>query len=481
MAVPAHTPELEVHHINVSQGDSTLIINRNLAEVEKKIDASTHKASKPAKVKDWLPFCIKNSISLAGTVRAAMLIDAGDGPYGQDVAAYMKEQGIAKKNPKLFTLVTHYHADHADGMRDVFFDNFDSTKKLNAQTLNFEPVSAFDCGTLKKWDNSGTRTNYKRMVAEVATRGRTVEKVFDINKTYHLEKDADNVLIKLKIIATNGSVSTNATSAQTQVIDPKKSPEQNSRSVVMVLEYGEFRYFLGGDLGGDGGHDGGNFLLNKESKAKKFYNTYPNLEEPVTKVLPKFYPKDPNRAKTLDGHVCVFFANHHGSSSSNDVFLIEQLKPTVVVCSSGVRMGFHAHPTQEFFQRTDPNGGYSPKWQQPGNTSNNNPTIDNTVKGYYITEMAQNGTYGSGKSKKVYNRNYSTDAKILGDIIVRPTSRVTVANPNGNNPITIQVYGTGFGTDAAITTIPLRPFEPGNVSPPSYYRIGPFDHICDKH
>lgn len=73
--------ELEVHFIDVGQGDSILI---------------------------------KNGAK-------AMLIDAGDNGYGETVVNYLKQQGIKRLD---YVIGTHPHSDHVGGLDDVI-DSFD--------------------------------------------------------------------------------------------------------------------------------------------------------------------------------------------------------------------------------------------------------------------------------------------------------------------------------------------------------------------
>lgn len=473
-------PELEVHHINVSQGDCTLLINRDLDKVGQNIDNAILGDSslpvKPTKKEDYLPYAVKHKVELAGTIRKAVLIDAGDDAYGGDVASYLGTQGITKSNSKtiLYTICTHYHADHVGGFRDVFYEDYDyNKKKLAVQKVKYAPKTAYDCGDLNKsWDNSVTRASYISMVDNLA--GTTDRQSMKVNYQYSLlGEDSNKTKIVLRCIGSNGSIATKLVTNK-QVIKPKKSSDQNARSIVLIVEYGDFRYFLGGDAGGTGLESGGNFGKNKDTRKKRAFSSHPDIETSITAVLPKYIKKDANRSNTADGHICVHCADHHGSTSSNDVFLIEQMQPKVVICSSGVRRSFHWHPTQEFFQRVDPSVNYSPNWQQPGNISTDNPTVDNTVAAYYVTEMAKNGTY----RKTPFTRTFP-EGKILGDIVVRPISAVVPANKTGTNTIEIQVYGTGLGTDSSVTNIPLRPFTTGTIG--SVYPVGPFTHTCDKH
>jgi competence protein ComEC len=70
--------ELEVHFIDVGQGDSILIKQNG------------HN----------------------------MLIDAGDNKYGQTVVNYLKENGVKKLD---YVIGTHPHADHIGGLDDVIY------------------------------------------------------------------------------------------------------------------------------------------------------------------------------------------------------------------------------------------------------------------------------------------------------------------------------------------------------------------------
>lgn len=76
---PDRDPTLDVHFIDVGQGDCTLIISPN---------------------------------------GKTMLIDAGDNSRGKDVVSYIKKQGISKID---ILIGTHPHADHIGGIDDVIY------------------------------------------------------------------------------------------------------------------------------------------------------------------------------------------------------------------------------------------------------------------------------------------------------------------------------------------------------------------------
>jgi beta-lactamase superfamily II metal-dependent hydrolase len=85
----------------------------------------------------------------------------------------------------------------------------------------------------------------------------------------------------------------------------KSTLGENARSVALVITYGKFRYFIGGDLTG-GGPTG--------------WSGSPDIESRVAKDV---------------GQVSVLRVNHHGSITSTNSVFLGTLNPTVAIISAG--------------------------------------------------------------------------------------------------------------------------------------------------
>ena len=162
-----------------------------------------------------------------------------------------------------------------------------------------------------------------------------------------------------------------------------------------ILGYGSFRFFLGGDIAGDGGPAGGNHGNNDKATAllagdsKKSFTAHADIESPVTGALSQFFagkihswaplpgqPKFPH-----PGYATVMKANHHGSKTSNDVYLLASVRPRLFLISSGFRTRFHHHPTQHVNNRTSSH--VTPEWQDPSGR-----LVRNSIEQVYVTECA---------------------------------------------------------------------------------------------
>jgi len=490
--MPRDASALEIHAINVSQGDSFLIINRDLVALRGVI--MTAGLIAPVDSLDWLPFAIARNLDLEGTVRKALLIDGGEDYYGGDVLSYIRKYGVKGDATRLnfMTLVSHFHSDHVDGVRSVYKRRVPIPmigKGGWGTADNYPPAHAYDMGSDPRLNpTTGTYTLYMADVTGFQTSGVTTRHLIHpvarhdatsgllAENIINLGADDAGVVMKMRCIASNGIVA-QGLAAPVDIMAGRKfkkgKADQNDRSTVMVLEYGDFRCIFGGDAGGNGREAGGNVGINRDNRTAQFFSSHGDLETPLRTAITTTYPRDPLRANTATGHVCCFKSHHHGSGSSNDMFLISTLQPKIVLCSSGTRTKFHGHPTQEAINRmaTDP-------WPLAPDGA---ATSANTIENYYITEMAVNGRYKWGGSKKLqqYTRTYVPRGRIMGDIVIRPFNVVSITEPNWTGGISMQVYGSGLQSAVDPGDKLLRAVD-GTQNLPQY-PVGPWEHTCNKH
>jgi beta-lactamase superfamily II metal-dependent hydrolase len=214
-----------------------------------------------------------------GTVH---VIDAG--PDGEGAAAMLPTINALQPASYGFTFLSHFHSDHEGGLDEV----------LTARPFQF----AYDRGDVNRPSNPDVN-NY---LAAAGTRRRTVT----LGTTYQLGGGAT-----LRCIALNGSVLGGA------FVDPTTSAqEENSRSIAMRLDYGQFSMWLGGDLTGGA-------------------SSTTDVESP---------------ASLSCGDVDVYKMNHHGSNTSTNDNLVTRLAPELAVVSCGTGNPY-GHPSTTVVNR----------------------------------------------------------------------------------------------------------------------------------
>ncbi len=555
---PGNPMPLEIHTINVSQGDAILIINRDLDALGNKIDEwikkqSAPKPKKPENSADWMPFAVaKNAaaknydIDLEGTVKRAVLIDAGNRQFGVNVLKYMKDHGVKNdgfnKNPKevsydtqkeFFAVISHYHDDHYDGF---IYSKDKDDKVVNPHVVlyQFPPAKIYDYGQDGIFDpinykEKSSYRNYREIIKDLVSKNGTKYYMLVSDENLNTEeknnislntKDTNYNNFRLRCIASSGYIWDGSKKKSKRPASPftgKNKDEQNSRSVTLVLEFGDFRFYLAGDLGGVGE------IKNSETTGEDYGTKkatgsqgYWDIENPLADSLPAIYIADhPNRPNTVAGHICGLKCSHHGSQWHTNTKLLKVMQPKVCVNSSGLRQTFHLHPTQETLCRIDYDNTtykdedgdgykneYSPQWPDTTSGAPKNPApINNTFKNssalndkyyYYITEMVKQG-YTS--KNKVFKRTYP-NGRIVGSIVVRPylSDILEIEKKESKyNSIRIQVYGSGEMSDIYLDdkskkkrkySGKLTHPEQKNANYPAsfYYPVGtPWVHICNKH
>jgi beta-lactamase superfamily II metal-dependent hydrolase len=502
---------LEVHVINVGQGDSILIVHRDLLKLRVQLGTSVNSAVDDI---DLLPKAMKDlPAALKGTVVKALLIDAGEDMYGESVVAYLESQGVLTKGttdaPDLSVLMTHYHSDHIGGLPYLFIEQKESktpktvqrknptTKKMETKTLTVTTktnVARYRPGKLyfaeqTKEDN---RIGAYNLVFDWAAKGASAITMVPIAAggctvgsfpfapvTIDLGTGVGGIPIKLRAVSAIAKVLNPATGGLMQVpVNNRVDP--NDRSVVLTLEYGSFRGFLAADIAGNGLAAGGNGAFAMATGTKKPFSQHGDVESVLLPVMAAIYPATATAKKgdpkfAVAGHATFHKVGHHGSSSSTDIYSLGLLTPRVAVISSGLKERFHHHPTAEVMGRL----GDAP-WATAAAPStvvaNSVKTATNQPCGIFVTEIAAN----------VRKTNFTValgDARNIGDVIVRPVDETIAAAQDATtlgSRISVQIFGSGVQTELdGGTDTTLRPNAP--TAGTGIYPIGPFTLVSDKH
>ena len=212
----------------------------------------------------------------------AILIDAGPWEASSEVISALENEEITELTA---IIATHYHADHIGGIPDVI------------ASIPTEVV--YDRGH----SYSGYSPAYEAYV-ETAGARRTALNPCD---RIHVGE------VVLQTMAANGEVCGGGSV-------PLEDGEENAASVALIVEYGGFRMFIGGDLTGGGG----NFP----------YNT-PDVESLVADVA---------------GDVDVLKVSHHGSHTSTNQTFLDALQPKIAIIYCGDNNEHH-HPHTSVIDR----------------------------------------------------------------------------------------------------------------------------------
>jgi competence protein ComEC len=212
-----------------------------------------------------------------------LVIDTGlSNESARRIKALMNTLGITTID---HLVISHYHTDHYGGVPDLLTNE------------GISVVKAYDRGDK---DHLGTKANdndFKAYQAQLGNRATGLKPgdTIDLDPT-----------MTVTCVSSSGAVIGDQ--------HPSPVPDENDNSVSLLITFGGFRYFTGGDI---------------ERRTE-------------TNIA----------AHHLVVNVDACKSSHHGSDTSSSSELLSDLKPSVIVISNGDHGGFH-HPIQAILDRYD--------------------------------------------------------------------------------------------------------------------------------
>jgi beta-lactamase superfamily II metal-dependent hydrolase len=198
-------------------------------------------------------------------------VDAGNYSRGRnEVVPYLREIGIDRLT---YIVATHYDADHIGGMDEVL-------EEIPLQE------AAFDHGEYVRSDTTETFREYLQ-----AVEGNRITMA-----------SGDGELLDLGPNIAVRCLSSGA--------DELTFESENDRSIVLVINYESFDYYLGGDISG---------VSN---------SSHTDVETMIAEDV---------------GKIEAMKVNHHGSRYSSNEYFLEKLNPLVAIISCGANSYGHPH------------------------------------------------------------------------------------------------------------------------------------------
>jgi len=235
------------------------------------------------------------SALVVGPDGTRILIDVGNDSHDDDVADALIGTGGATVD---HVVITHLHADHADGLEDLLDDIAVTGKIVHRGLLDLTDAANTDtvaqlCRSLSLAPGASTPLCQGSEAAGCDPAGWT--------GTYPSTSCGGYTLGPLEIVAINGHIGGTSYQAEVGPIRTDDLNGENARSAVGVLSHGDFRLLISGDL---------------------------TAESPDSDPVEEFYADHIRDAAGLnDRGVDVVHLAHHGRDSSNSTTWLDVLAP----------------------------------------------------------------------------------------------------------------------------------------------------------
>lgn len=291
--------QLHIHHINIENGDAILI---------GVYDVGSQKYT------------------------SKILIDGGQSTPNKMLLPYIKKMIGTDPESLHFNYIglTHYHSDHYNGLLAIKNGRLtaDSIIDPGGYIINTVFNHSADIGSVPdklivndKWLRACSTAAHHTPNPFISGRSKIFIR-FDRSPQTSIGRKINigrigSADVELECIAGWGN-----TLSSNNEIEPNPLPNKdngNNFTLAFILSYGEFRYFIAGDMGGDNG------------------DKYIDQEEFVTKYFEERFPSALSISgdSTAKGHMCGFKASHHGSKHSNTSNFMESMHPSIVITSAG--------------------------------------------------------------------------------------------------------------------------------------------------
>ncbi len=241
------------------------------------------------------------STLIIGPNGTKIIYDFGNVPGDDNIVPYLRDIGISPEDGIDYAIVGHLDRDHYSGYLDVIEAGYD------VYVANYSSGSTKTSSTIKKQWSTPARNK--------TTAGKV--RSIPVGLSISLGDGAE-----MTVIAANG-----------RVYGYKEAmyvPNENDRSIAVLIRYGDFHYILDSDLGG------GKETCSKHQTEQK------NVQSRVADALIEYGYIDKNFG------VDVLHVSHHGSESSTTADYYNKMKPEIALISVGVdQRASYKHPRED--------------------------------------------------------------------------------------------------------------------------------------